>query len=174
MTKAICALLFMFFTGIASAQDKEPFIHCEPVYIIITDTSKDYNELYPIMMELSKKLSKDTDTLKQYFPEKNIVGLGPDNDPLVVGKYVRRSLESRYLSIEYISSYDTTTNEPGLNSLEFLDETVRGTTMCLIAGIYSDVHLPRAQEELERIRAIRPNAFMIMKKDLSCFWVRHK
>ena len=126
------------------------------------------------MDELSDQIAREIDSSKVYYADKDIVGLKKTDkmDPLLVGKYVRRASESRYLSLEYFALYDSTSSEPGLGALELYDKEVRGQTLCIMAGIYHHTHLKTAEADLARIKKYRPNAFMIMKHDLICYWVR--
>lgn len=150
-------------------------IHCEPVFLVIIDTSKNYQELYELEQMLEKKIPRGIDTMRTYSEEENMIGLWNADDPMIKGHYVKRAQESYYYSIEYSKCYESSTGEPGLSALEIYPKSeVSGTTMFLLAGIYSKDQEDRARSDLEKYKALHENAYLLIKHDLQCFWVRTK
>ena len=92
-------------------------------YVIVVDTSLDYNFLHNKMFTLNKELNISIDTMGRYFnKDKNQIVL-PDNDKdkMYAGQYYPRRDPSNTLSLENLSYYDTKAGE---------------NTIALVAGIY--------------------------------------
>ncbi|MBC7747943.1 MAG: hypothetical protein H7Z76_05085 [Methylotenera sp.] len=92
-------------------------------YVIVTDTSFDYNILKSKMLKLNQLLKIPIDTMGRYFnKKKNLIAL-PDNDKdqMYAGNYYPRRDPSENLSLEY---------------LHFYQKKARDKTIALVAGIY--------------------------------------
>lgn len=92
-------------------------------YVIVADTSRDYNFLHAKMFSLNKELNIPIDTMGRYFnKDKNRIVL-PENDAdkMYAGEYYPRRYPSENLSLEYLNFYRTKAGE---------------NTFALVAGIY--------------------------------------
>lgn len=92
-------------------------------YVIIADTSLDYNFLHTKMFILNKELNISIDTMGRYFnKDKNRIVLPEnDTDKMYAGEYYPRRDPSANLSLEYLSFYNSQAGEK---------------TIALVAGIY--------------------------------------
>ena len=92
-------------------------------YVIVADTSLDYNFLHAKMFSLNKELNIPIDTMGRYFnKDKNRIVL-PDNDKdeMYAGEYYPRRYPSKNLSLE---------------NLRFYSKKAGENTFALVAGIY--------------------------------------
>lgn len=96
----------------------------EIYYIVIVDSSDNYFDLNKEMYRLHKEFKIEIDTMGRYFnQQKNLICLPDDDeDEIYAGEYFPRRFPSKTLSIEYLNSYQKSSNN----------------TMALIAGIFED------------------------------------
>ena len=93
-------------------------------YIVIADTSINYEVLQKKMLNLRKQLSIPIDTMDRYYDkDKNLICLPEDSDDeLYAGDYFPRRFPSESLSLEYLNLYQQTPHE--------------NKTIALVSGIY--------------------------------------
>lgn len=92
-------------------------------YVIVADTSLDYNFLHDKMFSLNRALNIPIDTMGRYFNKKKNQIVLPDNDQdkMYAGQYYPRRDPSNNLSLENLRYYNTKARE---------------NTFALVAGIY--------------------------------------
>lgn len=92
-------------------------------FVVIADTSADYNLLHKKMFQLNRHLNIPIDTMGRFYNKiKNLIAL-PDNDEdeIYAGDYFPRRFPSDNLSLEYLDFYKRQAGEK---------------TIALVTGIY--------------------------------------
>lgn len=106
-----------------ASTDNEIAEQTSPFYVVVADTSLNYDVLHQKMFAINKILNIEIDTLGRFYNrKKNLIQL-PDNDPdeIYAGDYFLRRGEGKSLSIEYLNAYKKSSNEK---------------MMALLSGIY--------------------------------------
>lgn len=114
-------------------------------YIIIADTGKVYKPLFDKMNRLSKSLPLKVNMMdRSYNEKKDLIALPDDykDDEMYAGDYFPRREPSEYLSLEYLSFYNQTSD---------------GKTIGLIAGIYENE--AEADKALTKVKAKEEGSF---------------
>lgn len=92
-------------------------------YVVVADTSLDYNFLRKEMFDLNRQLKISIDTMGRFYnTAKNLIAL-PDNDDdeIYAGDYYPRRYPSEDLSLEYLAFYQSPAGKK---------------TIALVTGIY--------------------------------------
>lgn len=118
----------------------------ENYYIVVADTSKDYQNLQSSMYELADKALYEIDTMNRYYDsEKDLICLPEnDEDEMYRGDYFPRRSPSPTLSLEYMNFYKPSAGEK---------------TIALVAGIYESES--GANERLAEVKKVIKNAFVM-------------
>jgi hypothetical protein len=147
MKRIVFNILIVFTTctafshGIVDEQYQEMFI-------VIADTSNDYNQLRTNMFRLSNDLNLTIDTLgRGYDRDKKLICLPiDDSDDIYAGEYAPRRYPSNTLSLEYLTYY-----------LETYDQTNK--TIALVAAISENEG--SATNILNKVKSISKNAYIL-------------
>ena len=90
----------------------------ETAFVIVLDTSEQFNKIFHLAMATSKKYQIEFDTTERtYFPETNIWGVSQSSsDEIYRGQYFprRKGDEKDKLSLEYMYWYDKKSNDKKL------------------------------------------------------------
>lgn len=118
-------------------------------YVIVSDTSEDYQSLRSKMLKISEESKIKIDSLDRSFDKSKGRLVLPDNheDEIYAGEYYPRRYDSDFLSIEYLNFY---TERAGEN------------TMAVIAGIYEDKS--QADSAFLSIRQVDNKALLMRSK----------
>jgi len=171
--KLVLSVFLVLISLLGNSQPEIPKIHCNPVWVIVADTSVNYDDMNKVAEEIKTKYQLDSDTVKTYDPKKNLVCLKNVFDPYMKGKYTRRTMAGEYVSLEYLSCYREAENDSTFGEIALYGEEMAGSTICVVAGIYQTASDPRAKSFLEKLQKDYPNAFMIRRSDLDCYWVHY-
>jgi hypothetical protein len=111
MNKITSLLAILFFSLNIHAQEisDEEYLN---VYLVVSDTSRNYFELREKMFVLNQKLKTEIDTMgRSYDPNKNLICLAEDDeDEIYAGGYLFRRSLSEFLSLEYLIYYQDEKN----------------------------------------------------------------
>ncbi len=134
-------------TDIDEAKDEEN----ETAFIVVLDTSDQFNKMYDLALRTSKKFNIPFDTVqKTYFPQSNLWGVSMSSgDEMYRGEYFprRHGDEKEILSLEYQNWYD---------------QSSRDKNLMLVANIF---HFSMdAEESVARWRPFFPNAFILQRE----------
>ncbi len=134
-------------TAIDEAKDEEN----ETAFIVVLDTSDQFNKMYDLALRTSKKFNIPFDTFqKTYFSETNLWGVSMSSeDEIYRGEYFprRHGDEKEILSLEYQNWYD---------------HSSRDKNLMLVANIF---HFSMdAEESVARWRPYFPNAFILQRE----------
>ena len=145
MKLRIFLILILFYHCAWSQETAEDQLE---VFIVIADSSKNYDHLKNKMVELSNSFGIEIDSLGRFYNrEKDLICLPEDhNDELYAGQYIPRRYPTDFLSIEYLDYY-----RKGLN-----DEH---NTFALVVSIKQDKK--SAEEVLNRIKTRCKSAFIL-------------
>lgn len=115
-------------------------------FVVIADTSLDYENLRREMFSLNMQLGIPIDTMGRYFnKKKNLIALPDDDeDEIYAGEYYPRRFPSENLSIEY---------------LNFYQQPSQSKAMALVTGIYES--LQSADSALAVQIKVYPKSFKI-------------
>lgn len=172
MKWSLLACLLVLFE-LAYSQPEIPKIHCNPVWVIIADTSSDHAAMEKVSKEIQATYQLASDTVKTYDSEKNLLCFRNVFDPFMSGKYTRRTMAGEYVSLEYLACYQSEENDSTFGEIQLLGEEMSGSTICVVAGIFQTTSDPRAKAFLEKLRKDYPRAYMIKRTDLDCYWVHY-
>ena len=134
-------------TAIDEAKDEEN----ETAFIVVLDTSDQFNKMFDLALRTSKKFNIQFDTFqKTYFSETNLWGVSMSSeDVMYSGEYFprRHGDEKEILSLEYQNWYD---------------HSSRDKNLMLVANIF---HFSMdAEESVARWRPFFPNAFILQSE----------
>ncbi|NHN25185.1 hypothetical protein FIA58_005785 [Flavobacterium jejuense] len=117
-------------------------------YVVIVDTSFNYQSLHKKMLDLSKKSNTPIDTMGRYYnASEDLIVLSDDDDDLYAGDYFPRRFPSENLSLEYLTWYKNNAEEK---------------TIALVAGIYeSEI---KADSAVSKLKKTNPQTFEIKTK----------
>lgn len=120
-------------------------------YIVISDTSQNYEELRQKMFDLHKHLNSEIDTMGRGFSKKKNRICLPENeaDEIYAGQYYPRRYPSETLSLEYLNYY--TKEKIGEES-----------TIALVILITESQE--KAENKLVEVKEYAADAFMIKSK----------
>jgi hypothetical protein len=171
MIKPLLFTLSFFIINGVFSQAKVPKMVCNDVLILVVDTSKNFKDIKASTNRLIKKFAFEMDTTKAYNKKKNLIHIANSPDPTLASKYTRKTIPDEKVSWEYLQCIPPTDQDSLAGVLQFLDDEVSGTTICLVAGIYPIQEKEKAEKRLTAIREEFPNAYFIQKIDLYCYWV---
>jgi len=149
--KIVLTILTIFVSTISiNAQDisEEQYMN---VFIVVSDSSKDYFILREKMFQLSKNLAIEIDTMgRGYNKSKNLICL-PDNDEdeIYAGDYFPRRYPSETLSLEYLDYYSN-------------GDKPTGGTIALVIMITDEKE--SAEKKLKQIIKYSEGAFILNTK----------
>ncbi len=147
MNKSISIfILFIFFQNI-NAQEINDELYMN-AYIVVSDTSKNYNKLRKKMLKLSEKLNSEIDTMGRGFNRtKNLICLPEnDEDDIYAGDYFPRRFPSETLSLEYLIYY--------INGSKPTEGTI-----ALVAMVTDDKK--KAENKLSKVKNYSKGAFIV-------------
>ena len=122
------------------------FSETETYYVIVVDTSLNFEVLHKKMFDVHQKLTIAIDTMGRYYnPTKDLIALPEDDeDELYAGDYFPRRFPSETLSLEYLSIYKNNTNEK---------------TIAVVSGIFEQEK--KADSALKKIQKVFPKTFKL-------------
>ncbi len=120
-------------------------------YLVIVDSSTNYNKLYQKMWDIHKLYAIQIDTLGRYYDETidEIILPHDDADEIYRGTYFPRRYPSESLSIEYGNYYKK-------------ENITYSTNMILVAGMYEN--LSKADSLREVLSTNFPNTYVQKSK----------
>lgn len=94
-------------------------------WVVVFDTSNNYQILQEKMYKLSRQLNTDIDTFGRFYnPEKDLIMLPiDDKDEMYAGDYFPRRFPSKTLSIEYLSTYTAKASQKSMALIAGICET---------------------------------------------------
>ncbi len=115
-------------------------------FVVVADTSLDYNVLHKKMFKLSRQLNIPIDTMGRFYNKaKNLIALPEnDEDEMYAGDYFPRRFPSESLSLEYLNFYQRRAGDK---------------MIALVTGIYETEK--SADSILTVLRKIEKKAFKI-------------
>jgi len=132
-----------------------PLIENQPymnAYIVVVDTSQNYDKLRRNMYKISKLLRVKIDTLERGYDKKNnFIGLvkSIDGEIYYDNYFPRRHNSTAFLSLEYLNFYTNSENE-------------NDKTIALIS--YITDKMKDAEKQLKIIQQHLPNAYLLNTK----------
>ncbi len=165
-------IISLLLIAINSVFAQAPKIHCNATWLVIADTSKNYSEMNKVAEEVAKKYKLSSDTNKTYNAEKNLLCLTAVFDPIMAGMYSRRTMAGEYVSLEYFQCYQGPENDSTFGAIRLHGVEIAGSMICVVAGIFTVHSEKRAQLFLNQLQEDYPDAYMIRRKDLDCYWIR--
>lgn len=126
----------------------------QEMYLLILDSSNNYNELRDYMIDVARSNKKEIDSMGRFFNHIRNKLVLPDSseDEIYAGEYFPRRYESDFLSIEYNS--------------EYFDQS-DSSTMCIVAGIYDEKdELLKAMSSFSKLK--KPTIVLKTKIYMGC------
>lgn len=144
------------YSTVATANDSPPEEEYADYFLVILNSSKQYETLHQNMLAVHKRFHIAIDTLGRYydFQTHKIILPEDDADEMYQGAYFPRRFESLSLSIENADYFD--------DSIELREPAVYPVRMILVAGMFADKH--RADSLQKILQSSYPDVFVQKSK----------